>query len=172
MTRFSLTKYITLQEVVEHIQREHRNINSFNGVNAWKMLRLSNGSKIPFEELQGVRLRNFSIYDHNTLIIEQQSNTKINEVFFCRIYLFDLIMINIYDFSAEFYTSSGINMFYTERTTDAKVLMLSSFIHNSSDPIRAQWFRDDETEALLDLSDKTEQRTVVLPRSIDFAGDL
>ncbi len=206
----SVTKCDTLQDVVNFILNRHTSINrKGKGVNCWKILRRPNGDRIPFEEMHGVRFRNFSVYDHNTLIIEQQSHGSVfnqgypppsvpeqakvydvaavisscsssaaakqhkKHVFSAKTYLPELSLINIYDHSAEFRTTSGIELFYSENTYETSILLMSSWVNDISDILRAQWFCDEIDELLMSCgTDPKMERTVSLPRGIDFGMDL
>ncbi len=84
------------------------------------------------------------------------------------IHLTDLIMVNVYDHSAEFISKSSIDLYYAETTYNAKVVLMSSWINKTQDILRAQWFCDDEAEQLFGDCTRQVERVVPLPRSIDF----
>lgn len=147
-----MNKYYELEEVIDFIKKTHRQLSK--GLYCLKLLRKPDGTRIPVEELRGVRIENWTIYDKNTLIIHQHSHGtpfrgRALHTFDAILYLPDLTMINVYDYSAEFLTSSSIDFVYLQQSKEAKTVMLAEWIHDVPRNLRAQWFRDEETEMIL-----------------------
>lgn len=148
----SVTKFDNLESALAHLKNKHKQL--LKGVYCLKLMRRSDGTRVPFEELRGIRIKDFQVYDTNTVIIVQHShgtrfNSKQISTFDAVTYLPDLAMINVYDYSAEFLTNVGIDFVYLEQTKEAKTVMLAEWIHDTPRLLRAQWFKDDETEQLL-----------------------
>lgn len=146
-------KHDSLQGILDFITSIHPHLYQ-KGLYCLKLLREPDGTRIPFEIMNGVRIKNFSIYNSNTLIITQHSHGlvfkgKSTHCFDSTLYLPDLAMINVYDYSAEFLTNFGIDFIYLDQTKEAKIVMLAEWIHDIPKNLRAQWFKDDETEQLL-----------------------
>lgn len=168
-------KYESLQEILDFIETIHPKLHSPPGVYCLRMRRTHEGARIPFEELRGVRIKSFEVYDTNTVIATLHSHGmafKSNRLntFDGTIYLTDLAMINVYDHSAEFLTNSSIDFVYLEQDKGAKTVMLAEWIHDVPKNLRAQWFKDSETERLLSevgLGRKVRQR-INLGRHLDL----
>ena len=148
------TTYDKLPDIIEFIEKTHTHLNAKGGLYCLKLWRQPNGRRVPIEELRGVRIKTFSIYDKNTLIIQQISHGtafKGNFVhaFEATTYLPDLAMINVYDYAAEFWTTMGLDFTYIQQTKESKTVMLAEWIHDVPRILRAQWFKDDEMEDLL-----------------------
>ncbi len=150
----------TLSEIVEFIKNKHTHLNHTNGVYALKLIRQADGTRLPFEEMRGVRIKNFIVDDDNTLVIEQHSHGKMlrgglpssyapSHVFDARIFLTNLAMVNVYDYSAEFLTVDSIDFTYIEQTKEASVVMLSEWLNEQPGILRAQWFMDADVEKVL-----------------------
>ena len=148
------TVFNSLDEILEFIRSTHTHINKPAGVYCLKLWKQPDGTRVPIEELKGVRIKNFSVYNKNTVIIHQVSHgssggAKSFHMFEATTYLPELAMINVYDYSAEFLSTTCLDFAYLEQTKGAKIVFLSEFIHNVQQNLRAQWFRDKETEELM-----------------------
>lgn len=170
--------YETLEEIREFILREHRHLDSKNGIYCLKLWRQPNGTRVPVEEMKGVRINNFTVYNKNTLIVHQRSHgtafkgSQIHS-FSSTLYLPDLAIINVYDYGAEFWTTMGLDFAYLEQTKESKMVMLAEFVHDIPRILRAQWFKDEETEKLLDevgMGPRIHQY-IPLGRSLDLTGE-
>lgn len=147
-------KHKSLQSILDFIKSTHPHLESKKGVYCLKMWREPDGMRIPLEIMNGVRIKEFSIYNENTLIIQQHSHgmihkKQVSHSFDATLYLPNLAMINVYDYSAEFLTNFGIDFIYLDQTKEAKIVMLAEWIHDVPKNLRAQWFKDEETERLL-----------------------
>ena len=147
-------KHDSLQEILDFIKNIHPHLESGRGVYCLKMWREPDGTRIPLEIMNGVRIKSFTIYNDNTVIIQQHSHgiefkKKVSQSFDSTLYLPNLAMINVYDYSAEFLTNFGIGFIYLDQTKEAKIVMLAEWVHDIPKNLRAQWFKDDEAERLL-----------------------
>lgn len=147
-------KHDSLQGILDFIKSTHPHLESRKGVYCLKLWREPDGTRIPLEIMHGVRIKSFTIYNESTVIIQQHSHgmefkNKFSHSFDATLYLPDLAMINVYDYSAEFLTNFGIDFIYLDQTKEAKIVMLAEWIHDIPKNLRAQWFRDEETERLL-----------------------
>lgn len=176
----SVKTFETLSEIVKFIERSHTHINSNNGVYALKLLRHPDGTRVPFEEMRGIRIQKFIVDDDNTLIIQQHSHGKtirwaedtrsLTYVFDARMFLSNLAMVNVYDYSAEFLTVNSIDFTYIEQTKEASVVMLSEWLNEQPGILRAQWFMDSDIEkvlAIVGLEHKIKRESVAI-RNIDL----
>lgn len=148
-----MIKFDNLEVALDHIKTKH-NRQLSKGVYCLKLVRRRDGTRVPFEELRGVRIKEFKIYDDNTLVIFQHSHgtvfqNRVTTSFDATTYLPDLAMINVYDYSAEFMTTLGIDFVYLEQSKEAKTVMLAEWVHATPRLLRGQWFKDEETEQML-----------------------
>lgn len=168
-------KHDSLQGILNFIKSIHPHLESNKGLYCLKMWREPDGTRIPLEIMTGVRIKEFWIHNENTLGIKQHSHgmqfkNKVTHCFESTMYLPDLAMINVYDYSAEFLTNFGIDFIYLDQTKEAKVVMLAEWIHDIPKNLRGQWFKDDETERL--LGDIGIGRKLHRPKSMDRHLDL
>ena len=168
----------TLDDIIAFIQQSHKHINAKNGIYCLKLWGQPDGKRVPVEEMKGVRINGFTAYDKNTLIISQVSHgttfkgSQIHS-FTSTIYLPDLAIINVYDYGAEFWTTMGLDFAYLEQTKESKMVMMAEYIHDVPRILRAQWFKDRETEELLDevgMGPKIN-RFMPLGRNLDLTGE-
>lgn len=147
-------KHDSLQGILDFIKSTHPHLESKKGLYCLKLWREPDGTRIPLEIMTGVRIKNFAIYNNDTLIVQQHSHgiefqKRVTQSFDSTFYLPNLAMINVYDYSAEFLTNFGIDFVYLDQTKEAKIVMLAEWIHDIPKNLRAQWFKDEETERLL-----------------------
>ena len=165
----------SLEDIVEYIRKQHFGVNK--EIYALKLIRQFDGKKIPIEEMRGITLQNISIHDKRTLILTQKAalaNTGPNispyPFFESNLYLSELIMINVYDYSAEFISETNFDFTYSLQTKDAKTVMLAEWVHKKPKNLRAQWACDTDTEKLLESIGEGPKihRQVSIPRGIDL----
>ena len=150
----------SLDEIVEFMQRKHRLINARNaGVHAFKMLRKPSGRRIIFEEIHGWRIFRHRVHDETTLIIDTlavglqfKGNKEVRAS--SKLYLEDLMVINVYDHRAEFFSGSSIDFAYVEADYAVELQMLSEWVNENPGVMRAQWItpKEDFDKVLDDLS--------------------
>jgi len=170
--------YETLAEIIDFIGATHTHLDSKNGVYCLKLWRHADGKRVPIEEMRGVRIKEMMLHDKTTLIMRQMSHGTLFKgsyvhSFDSTMYLPDLAMVNVYDYAAEFWTTMGLDFAYLEQTKEAKTVMLAEWIHDIPRNLRAQWFKDDETEDLLGdvgLGPKITRRTD-MGRNLDLTGE-
>jgi hypothetical protein len=147
-----------LPEIVEHIKKKHSNLN-FNkeGVYGMKFVKRTNGSRVLIEDISGFRVFSYSVYNDSTLIITQfatgmsfKNNTKINMS--SRLFLDKLVMINVYDHAAEFFTANSIDFAYAENGHIPAIEFLDEMLSPSTyGNVKAQWVcHDPDVEQMLD----------------------
>jgi len=166
-----------LEEILGFILETHTSLHSTTGVYYLKMLRKPDGSRVPFEETKGMRIKDFTIYNENTVIIEQHShgttfkNHRIHTLDVVT-YLPNLEMINVYDHSAEFCSASAIDFVYLEQTKSVKTVMLAAWIHDVPRVLRAQWFRDEAMQKTLEeVGVGRKLRRFIPKRNIEVGED-
>ncbi len=167
-------RILELKKILDFLTNAHRHISSRSGLYCLKLLRQPDGSRIPIEVMNGVRIKNFILYDNNTVIIEQSSEEVSQWRFTAQTYLSNLAMINVYDYSAEFLTTNSVDFVYLRQTKDAKIAMLAEWIHEKPGVLRAQWFGDEDAEEILANVGPTRyiKRAVSVGRNIDLEKDL
>lgn len=150
----SKIRHDSLEGILDFIKRSHAFLQAKRGVFCLKLWRQPDGARHPLEIMTGVRIKHFSVYDKATVIVQQHSHGTIfrnnsTHAFDATFYLPDMAMINVYDYCTEFLTNFGIDFVYLDQSKEAKIVMLAEWIHDVPKNLRAQWFRDDETEKLL-----------------------
>ncbi len=154
----SVKIFTTLDGVLNFIDRKHLGSLRKKGTYCLKMLRRRDGSRIVFEEMNGVLIDKFETYNSNTVVVHQRSHGKtfqFNETcttvvaFTSQIFLQNLAMINVYDFSIEFLTVEGIDFACLLKNRSASMSILSDWIDDQKSPLRAKWNQDPEAEEML-----------------------
>jgi len=144
----------SLDAVVKLVQSNFH-CDSRYGVRLAKLWRQYDGSRIPLEYTTGVRIKNIEVFNNNTIIIEQHSHGTLFQSrklhsFDSTLYLPDLFIVNIYDYSVEFWSLIGLNFVILDQTYSSKIAIMSQWIHDKSQTLRAQWYKDDESKNLID----------------------
>lgn len=149
--------YDNLEDMVHYILKKHKNLRSATGgVNAYKMLRKPDGRRITFEEVRGFRIIQFQVLDTNTLSVNAMAagyafRGQQKQVVSSQLFLQDLVMVNVYDHRAEFFTRASIDFTYITRDKGVDVQMLQEWIEEDSGILRAQWvLKDKDIEKILD----------------------
>ncbi len=152
-----MKRYETLGEIVEFILRRHRCIKKIGaGATAYKFLRRRDGRRILFEISKGFKIFEFGVHDENTLVINQLAagyafKGKKKHVFSSSLYLQDLVVVNVYDHKADFFSWDSIDFSYIENDFAVDIQMLQEWINNETGIIRAQWIgKDKDVEKILD----------------------
>lgn len=135
----------TLDEIVEYIQRKHRNVNARQkGVHAFKMLRKPSGQRILFEEIHGWRIFKYKVYDDTTLVINTlavglqfRGSQEVRAS--STLFLHDLVVVNVYDQRAEFFSASSIDFAYVEADYAVEQQLLTEWVNEDPGVQRAQW---------------------------------
>lgn len=152
-----MKKCSNIDEIIEYIQRKHRLVNSRSaGVHAFKMLRKPSGRRILFEEIHGWRIFKHKVFDETSMTIETlatglqfKGHKEVRAS--SKLYLDDLVVINVYDHCAEFFTGSSIDFAYVESDYAAEIELLSEWINNDPGVLRAQWLTpNDDYNRILD----------------------
>lgn len=181
----SIKTFATLDGMLDFINRKY--VDSFRkkGSYCLKMLRRRDGSRVIFEEMNGVLIDKFETYDSNTVVVYQRSHGKVFQyhkegllqvdqraIFDARIFLQDLAMINVYDYSIEFLTVEGIDFVCLVKDRSASMSILSDWIDDQQGILRVQWVRDREAEEILDGvgPDKIIELLAPNTRNVDLTG--
>lgn len=172
----------TLDEIVEFIQRKHRMVNARNaGVHAFKLLRKPSGRRILFEEIHGWRIFKHKVFNETTLVIDTlatglqfKGNKEVRAS--SKLFLDDLMVVNVYDHRAEFFSGSSIDFVYVEADYAVELEMLSEWVNEKPGIMRAQWLnpKEDYDKILDEIS--IGGKSVVLsddkPRFINMGAQL
>lgn len=165
----------TLDDILVFMKKKHKDVNTpRKGCYAIKMLRNAVGVRVPFEEMKGFRIHDFHVFD-DAVVIDQiaRSEFKKNDIHTVssRLFLLDLIMINVYDHQTDFYSRDSIDFVYIENSIDSKAQMLVAWENPTPGPLRAQWVRNDpQIDRLLAEigSHRVIREEVKLSRNIDM----
>lgn len=145
---------LTLHDVVKQLS-EHRLIGGNNTVTAWKMLRKNDGSRVPFEEMKGARIQSVEVVTDDLMIVHHKLSgyymAKKSYETFCKTYLPQIVLVNIYKNSVEFLSVNKIDFSYVLNADTNKASMLESYLNESNEDLIAQWCKDIEAEKLLAL---------------------
>ncbi len=163
---------------MEYVVKKHKNLKDYAGVYALKLLRMADGTRIPFEEISGFKINKYEVHG-DMLCIHQiaagyEFKHKRKHVITAKLWLHDLIMINVYDHRTEFFSGKSIDFVYIENSYDAKVQMLQEWLIEDPGIIRAQWApRNDRVERLLDELSMGRKVEVTVPeaRLLDLRGE-
>jgi len=165
-----MKKYDTIDKIVKFMMRKHPDVKSTRqGVNAWKFLLKSNGTRIPFESSRGFKIIEFDVFDNDTLIIEQAAfgyefHSQVKSTDSSRLYLTNLAVINVYDHKTEFYSFDTIDFVYIVNSYESKIVMLQEWIDHEPSILRAQWTSPDSRVEQL-LNEISVGRSVVQAES-------
>ena len=176
--RSYMKRCTTLDEVVGYIQRKHRNVNARQkGVHGFKMLRKPSGQRLLFEEIHGWRIFKYKVHNETTLVIKTlatgllfRGNQEVRAS--STLFLNDLIVVNVYDNRAEFFTGSSIDFAYIEADYAVELQLLTEWVNQDPGVLRAQWLtpKNDYDRILEEIS--TGGKEVVLsdnkPRFINM----
>ncbi len=168
----------SINDIIKYILRHHKSIKDKRpggGVTATKMLRKPDGTRIAFEEIRNWRIFDWQAQSENSLCINTittgytfRGNTEIQQT--ARTFLSDLVIINVYDHAAEFFSQSSIDFVYTLNTPESHVQHLYEWTHGKTGDLRARWMTDDENiEKILDtLSIGRQLNLVETAREVDM----
>ena len=134
----------SLSDILSFMQRIHVYVRQINcGISAFKFLRLSNGSRVPFEEIEGFRLTNFEVIEDDGIIISHRGifpSTKYKAFTVKqRMYLTSLAVINVYDHVTEFLSDSAIDFCYVENQHDVQKQMMQEWVYDKPGNLLARW---------------------------------
>ena len=160
-----MKSYDALEGIITYILKKHKYIKQavtgvglYNkgGVYALKMLRKPSGKRIIFEEIKNFRIIKWEAFNINTLIIDTfatgisfKGKEKVSQS--SRLFLNDLAVINVYDYTAEFYSRSSIDFSYVYNSHESHQQALNYFVQEKIAPLRAQWVDpDDDLDRLME----------------------
>lgn len=115
----------------------------------YKMLRKPNGLRVPFEETRGFKILKFDTPGENAVTITQFASGyafkgQFKHTMTSTIYLQDLVLINVYDHRAEFFSTSSIDFTYITLEKGVNIQLINEMINDDAGIIRAQWVHQDE----------------------------
>lgn len=152
-----MKRFDTLGDLVPYVQRKHPFTRSTrSGVEAYKFLRRPDGSRIPFEHMNGFRIFDMGAYDNKTLVIDQiaagYTFRKHNKcTVSSKLFLTSLAVVNIYDLRAEFFSWDSIDFTYLENQHMTSIHMLHEWMRGDPGILRAQWVcENNSVDKLLD----------------------
>jgi hypothetical protein len=132
----------SLQEIIDYILKKHKYLKE--GAFAMKFLRKHNGKRIVIEHMDGFRIFEYAVHNETSLVMTQfasgmvfKGKEKINMV--SKLFLDNLVMVNSYDHSAEFFTFDSIDFSFIEKTYAAEIELLDEMIRGKKSELRAQY---------------------------------
>jgi len=145
------------------------------GAHAYKFIRQSDGIRIPFEITKGFRIFDFAFHS-DTLVIDQllakhTFGGKVKQILSSKLYLQNLIAINVYDDKADFISLSSIDFTYIANHKDAEIKMLCEWINNDPGIRRASWTNSTIDKKILDSILKPKPVRIKRQRMIDLEFD-
>ena len=150
-----MKKCKTVEGIVKYILRKHPTIRGKKpgeGVHAVKLLRKSSGKRLVVEEIDNFRIFDWTAFDDNLLTIDTiatgyvfRGNMEIQQT--ARLFLHQLVVINVYDYAAEFFSESAIDFAYSLKTREARAQHSYEWLSGKPGILRAQWVDKDNSVA-------------------------
>jgi len=147
----------TIQGIVEYLLHRHPQVRQTTGggVSCFKTIKKKDGTRSIFETTSGFRIIKYDIIDDNSLTIDQlasgyhfKGSHKVVQT--SKLFLTDLIAINVYDYRAEFF-SFGIDFVYLVKDPSSKTQLMNDWVNQETGILRAQWVhKDEDVEKMLD----------------------
>lgn len=172
----------TLEDVASYLVKKHPTITKKTpggGVYGVKKLRTRSGRGIVFEEIHNFRIFDWTVADRTMLIIDTMAtgfafrgNREIQQS--ARMFLQKLVVVNVYDFAADFMSDGVIDFSYTLNTPEAAAQHSFEWLNKKPGILRAQWVDEQsETAKLLDTLTHGRRITSVVDdgRNIDMDFD-
>lgn len=173
-----MKRFEDLKDMLGYIGNKHRQLRAVTGKGVYGSLlsRNRDGSRIQFGLIQGLKIKNFDVYDDNTIVLEYfgagyQFKGKQRQVMSARLFLADIQVVNVYDHSAEFFSKNSIDFTYMLQDYVAEMEALQQWVSQSPDLLRAQWLsKDDRVDQLLDeiTVGRKIKMQVEVPRGLSF----
>jgi hypothetical protein len=129
------------------------------GVHGFKMIRKPSGRRLLFEEIHGWRIFKHKVHDETTLVIQTMAsgllfkgNQEVRSS--STLFLHDLMVVNVYDHMAEFFSGSSIDFTYMEADRAVEQKLLTEWVNQDAGVLRAQWLtpKDDYDRILEEIS--------------------
>lgn len=126
------------------------------GVHGFKILRKPSGQRLLFEEIHGWRIFKHKVHDETTLVIQSlatgllfKGNLEVRAS--STLFLHDLMVVNVYDHRAEFFSGSSIDFAYVEADYAVELQLLTEWVNEDPGVLRAQWLTpNDDYDRILD----------------------
>lgn len=176
----TIRRFQTLNDSIAFLTKRHKHISkSSEGVYGMKFVKF-NGERILVEEINGLRLFNYHIHDDTDLVITQfasgisfRGQSKITMT--SRLFLPNMLLLNIYDHGAEFFTEDSIDFAYVINDISNDVKFLDSMIHPKikagHGSLRGHWMRDcDKLDKLLE--ELSQGRKIFFKNEVETLVDM
>ncbi len=151
-----MIKFETLDDLIKFIKNHHKCLQvSRSGAYGMKFIRKPDGKRIMFEEIRGFKIFDFESVEENSLRISQLAcgyalKGKIKHTMSSVLFLSDLVLINVFDHAALFFSRSSIDFGYVENEFCADMEHLSEWLHNLPGIVRGRWeSKDPELEKII-----------------------
>lgn len=153
-----MKKCDSIEEIIKYIVRKHPTIRDKKpggGVYAVKLLRKPSGRRLVIEEVENFRIFDWTTFNDNMLTIDTiatgyafRGNREIQQT--ARLFLHKLVVINVYDYAAEFFSENAIDFAYTLQTREAHAQHSYEWLSEKPGILRAQW-ADEDNETTKEL---------------------
>lgn len=133
----------TLAEMITYLKNKHNFTRTKEGAYGMKFLKRPSGQRILIEEFNGFRSLGYMAHEPNGLVITQYASgirfKGIEKITMSsKLFLMNLVIINVYDHVAEFFSTDGIDFAYAENGHVAEMELLDEMFREPG-PIRAKW---------------------------------
>jgi hypothetical protein len=151
-----MQRFDSLDEIIQFIQNKHKSLSRMKGVYGYKMLKRHEGSRIPFEEVKGLTLKQMDVVGDRSVVIDlcclgYEFKKQMIMSFNSRLFLNNLAVINVYDHKTEFFSFDCVDFVYLETNEDARLQLFKEWILGEPGVMRAQWAaKIPEIEKILD----------------------
>ena len=159
-----------LEDLIPYIKRKHSQIQRY-GIIGMTMLRKNSGKRLILEEIKGIKLTSYTIVGERDLSIQLiathfQFRGKKRIKYLHRLLLSDLILINVYDDRAEFFTNNNIDFSYMDGSYEGQIKAMQYWIYREEGVLRARWTSQDDNveKRLQDLGLDQKIRRRIEPR--------
>lgn len=152
-----MQSFDTLEGIVGFMLQRHPSVRRPDGgCTAWKFLRRPDGSRVAIEEQKGFKIVQYNLMDENGLSITQLASgytfdSRQKHVMSSQLFLHDLVLVNVYDFKTEFFSSASIDFVYILNEWGVRTQVAQALVNEDAGIIRGQWIKKDQVlESLLE----------------------
>ncbi len=175
----------SLADVAKFMKRNHSGLNarSEDGIFGMQFLKKSTGEREMTMDIRGFKIVDIKV-DNMDLILQIYAGGysfkgQRKHVISSRLFLRNLVLINMYDHCAQFYSNGWIDFAYVEENLAAQIEHFTEWIYGQSNEgsrgvLRAQWVAPyDDIDKILDevVDGRLVYHKLNAPRLIDMDAD-
>lgn len=167
-----------LKEMIKYFTSRHPDLfNENRGVSATKIIRRESGQRIAFEKINHFTLSEVEQISDNCIRMQTKIPISHHIETVNNTFLYNLVLINIFDNRAEFITQDGIDFAYCLTDFASSIETISEWIGSNEMPVRARWESDrKDLQNVLDIVGYPEKILFKKPRGrhscLDLNNDL